>query len=565
MGVMKPSLPDFDLDDWSRRPEGERVRMMCESWTTQGFGAPLGAYLFYVLKIALYVWLWVVFCSQTPGINGLSNVGDWWWQPIAFEKALLWTMVFEVLGLGCGSGPLTGRYLPPIAAPTHFLRPGTTRLPAFPNHVPFTAGHRRTVVDAALYAALLAFSFRALLFTGTSLGPSHLWPIVVLLPLLGLRDKTVFLAARAEHYWAMLVVFLVAGDDLKVLLGSAMVVQLAIWWGAASSKLNHHFPNVVTIMVSNSPFVRINAVKRAMYRNHPTDLRASRLATTGAHAGTAIEFVFPLILAVSGGGAPTTIALAVMFAFHLFITSCFPMGVPIEWNVVFVYSMFVLFGHYGELSPLDVTGSPLLVLLLTAGLIVGPIMGNFRPDRVSFLPSMRYYAGNWAASLWLFRSGTETKIDEGTTKTAKTISRQLGTLYDDDTVRAVLGKLRAFRSMHLHGRALNTLLPLAVDDLEQYDIIEGEGIAGVVLGWNFGDGHLHNEQLLAAVQAQCGFAPGELRCIFLESQPAGKATMHWRIVDAASGQLDEGHITTAHLLDHQPWPTGPAIEVHAPA
>ena len=35
-----------------------------------------------------------------------------------------------------------------------------------------------------------------------------------------------------------------------------------------------------------------------------------------------------------------------------------------------------------------------------------PVLGNFRPDLISFLPSMRYYAGNWATSQWLFRKDT---------------------------------------------------------------------------------------------------------------------------------------------------------------
>ena len=48
---------------------------------------------------------------------------------------------------------------------------------------------------------------------------------------------------------------------------------------------------------------------------------------------------------------------------------------------------------------------------------------------------------------------------------------------------------------------------------------EGELISGVAVGWNFGDGHFHNEQLLAAVQERCGFAEGELRVVTIESQP----------------------------------------------
>jgi hypothetical protein len=560
MGVIKPALPDLDLDDWARRPEAERVRLMCESWAVQGFGAPLVAYLFYVAKIALYVWLWVVFVSRSPGVEGLSDIGDWWASPIAFEKAILWSLLYEVLGLGCGSGPLTGRYLPPIVAFTHFGRPGTVRLPPFPDRVPLTAGHLRGAVDALLYIALVALSLRALLSTGPLLDTDLLLPVVVVLAVLGLRDKTVFLAARAEHYWATLIVFLFAGDDLPVLFAGAMVVQLAIWWGAATSKLNHHFPNVVTIMVSNSPVLRVPALKRAMYRHWPDDLRASPLAAALAHGGTAIEYGFPLLLAVSSGGTPTTVGLAVMLAFHLFITSCFPMGVPIEWNVLFVYSMFVLFGEHAEISPLDVLEDPVLALLLLIGLLVGPVFGNLRPDKVSFLPSMRYYAGNWAASLWLFRRGTETRLDDCLTKTAPTIDRQLAALYDEDTIRAVRGKLRAFRSMHLHGRALNAVLPRLVDDLEAYTIEEGEATAGVVLGWNFGDGHLHHEQLLAAVQAECRFGPGDLRVLVLESQPAGRPSVHWRTVDAATGPLEEGHVVVADLLAHQPFPDPGAID-----
>src|SRR6187402_1050386 len=134
---------------------------MCVSWATQGFGAPLIAYLFYVAKIAVYVSIWVLFVMRSPEVAGLSDIGDWWSLPIAFEKAILWTMLFEVLGLGCGSGPLTGRYVPPVAAPTHFLRPGTIRLPAFPHRIPLTAGHRRTVVDALLYLAVVVLCVRA--------------------------------------------------------------------------------------------------------------------------------------------------------------------------------------------------------------------------------------------------------------------------------------------------------------------------------------------------------------------------------------------------------------------
>ncbi len=419
------------------------------------------------------------------------------------------------------------------------------------------------MVDALLYVALVVLSLRALWSTDALLGADLLAPIVVVLGVLGLRDKTVFLAARAEHYWVTLIVLWLAGSDVVVALAGAMVVQLCIWWGAATSKVNHHFPNVVTIMVSNSPFLGWGRLRRAMYRSYPEDLRPSWVPTVLAHGGTAVEYLFPLLLAVAAGGRATAVGLAVMLAFHVFITSCFPMGVPLEWNVLFLYSMFVLFGEHADLSPLDVIGDPVVAALLVVGILVGPVLGNLRPDLTSFLPGMRYYAGNWAAGAWLYRKGVEGRVDECITKTARTIDRQLALLYDEDTIRAVNGKLRAFRSMHLHGRALTALLPRAVDDLEAYRIDEGEGQAGVVLGWNFGDGHLHHEQLLAAVQARCRFAPGDLRVVLLESQPINRPWLHWRIVDAATGLVEEGRIRVADLRDHQPWPAPDSVDVGA--
>jgi hypothetical protein len=107
--------------------------------------------------------------------------------------------------------------------------------------------------------------------------------------------------------------------------------------------------------------------------------------------------------------------------------------------------------------------------------------------------------------------------------------------------------------MHLHGRALPQLVTRAVDRFEDYQWVDGELVAGLALGWNFGEGHLHHEQLLAAVQAQCGFEPGELRCVFVESQPLGRGTLAYRLADAATGPLAAGELAIAELRTRQPW------------
>jgi hypothetical protein len=547
--IPKPKLPDYDVREWQKKPWPERVKMVCQAWALQGYGTPWPIYLVYLLKVAGYVGAWCFFCSFTPGLGDPRAMGIWWAEPEAFQKAVLWSMAFEGLGLGCSSGPLSGRYFPPLGGALYFARPGTTKMPFFPG-LPIFGGDRRTLLDVALYLAHYAFLGRALF--APTLTTAHLVPILVLLPLLGLTDKTVFLASRAEHYYSVLVCFLFPRDWIA----GSKVVWMSVWWWAATSKLNHHFPSVVAVMQSNSPLTNMAWLRKRLYRGFPDDLEPASWVKAMAHAGTLVEYTFPLLLLLGDGGTLTTVALVVMLSFHSFITSAVPMAVPIEWNFLMVYGAFFLFGHHANVSVLSI-GSPLLIGYLVAACLVMQVVGNLVPSAVSFLCSMRYYAGNWAYSVWLFRGDSSKKLDEHLIKVSPRVQDQLAKFYDEETRVAVLSKVIAFRAMHLHGRALQQLLPKAVGDvgIDAYEYLDGELVAGVVIGWNFGEGHLHDLQLLRAVQKQCNFAEGELRCIFVESQPMGRPNLSWKIADAAKGVLEEGQIAVRDLLPLQPWPT----------
>ncbi len=556
MGVLDPALPDWDAEAWPGLPFAERVRLACQDWAVRGFGVPVVGYAFYLVKLALYVagFLWIA--AATPGLGGLGEWRQWWAEPLALQKAALWTMLWEGVGLGAGSGPLTARYLPPVTAFLHFSRPGTVRLPPWPGRVPGTAGDTRTALDVVLWLAAVVLLGRALLADG--LGVGELLPVLVVVPVLGLRDRTTFLAFRSEHY--LVAAFVGLWPD-QVVPGFQFLL-LALWWGAASSKLNHIFPTVIGVMLSNSPVHRLRAFRTRLYRAYPDDLRPSRLATWIAHVGTVVEYGFGLALLVTSG-TPRLVALGLMVAFHCNIIFSVPAGVPIEWNVLFVYTALAVFGHHADVRPWDLS-EPVLAVALVASLVVVPVLGNLHPSKVSFLPSMRYYAGNWPFSTWLFTPGALARFEERITKVAPDVVAQASRLYDTATVNALVARALAFRCMHLPGRALQVLLPHAVADapgatfderLANYELREGEVVGGVVLGWNFGDGHLHQEQLLAAVQARCDFAPGEVRGIFVESHPFHRHTHHWRIVDAATGTIDEGHLRVDDLRRLQPWPT----------
>lgn len=199
MGAMDPRLPDYDAETFRNARWPEQIKMACQDWVVNGFGNPFPVYFFYPFKLVV-LWLlpWMFFCSRTAGVESMWALSSYAFTAAAFQKAILWSLFFEVFGLGCASGPLSGHYNPPFGGAPHFLRPGTIKAPLL-RGVPLIGGHKRTVLDVALYSVLLGVLLRGVL--AAEVGPvSHVLPAVCLLFAFRVLDKTVFLAARAEHY-----------------------------------------------------------------------------------------------------------------------------------------------------------------------------------------------------------------------------------------------------------------------------------------------------------------------------------------------------------------------------
>jgi hypothetical protein len=312
-------------------------------------------------------------------------------------------------------------------------------------------------------------------------------------------------------------------------------------------------------MTSNNALLRpkmFSWFKHLLYRDPLNDLRPSRLPQLMAHVGgTTAEFFVPGVLVFVADGQPWRwFLIGFMVIFHFNIISNLPMGVPLEWNVFFIFSLFYLFGHYGSITVYDLS-SPLLAAVLIVVIATALIAGNMFPQQISFLPAMRYYAGNWATSLWCFRPGAEDRIEANVVKGSALVVNQLAKLYGPATAELMADKVPGgFRAMHLHGRALNGLLPRAIENEADYAIREGEMVAGPLIGWNFGEGHLHNEQLVEAVQRRCHFDQGDVRVIILEGQPIHTQRQWYRIVDAKAGLIEAGYVTIADMLARQPWP-----------
>jgi uncharacterized membrane protein YkgB len=574
MGFFKPRFPDVDPDEFLRKPLMERGRILTENWVEYGFPSPRMIHAIYILKLVFFYALGgVVVATLTSGLPAFWHVMQWWNQPIVYQKFILWTVLLETIGVAGSWGPLAGKIKPMTGGIRFWARPGTIRLRPW-KWVPFTNGDRRTWFDVALYLALLVSvaiplfspgvhsdSLSAAMPSNTSglVNPALLVAPMVLLVLMGLRDKTIFLGARGEQYLPALFFFTVLPFvDMIIALKLLIVV---VWVGAGVSKFGKHFGNVIPPMVSNSPAIPFKWLKRAHYRDFPRDLRPSRVADMMAHvAGTTVEIIAPLVLLFSTNKWLTVAAVVMMVAFHLFIISTFPLAVPLEWNVLFAYATIFLFLGFPAWQGYGVTGmsSPWLTAAIVAGLVFFPILGNFRPDKVSFLPSMRQYAGNWASAVWAFAPGAEQKLNKVTRSSKNQLDQFVDFGYEPQWAEITMQHSIAWRSMHSQGRGLFSVLLKNLPDIDTRAVREGEFICNSLIGFNFGDGHLHNEDLIAAVQREAGFEPGELVIAWVESQGWGSKVQHYKLIDAALGVIERGTWNVADAVAEQPWlPNGP--------
>jgi len=573
MGFIKPYLPEVDPDTFLKKPLMERMRILAADWAENGFGSPKWIHTMYIVKLVVFFAIGgITVATLTSGLPAFWHVTEWWNQPIVYQKVILWTVLLEAIGVAGSWGPLAGKAKPMTGGILFWARPGTIRLRPW-KWVPFTNGDRRTWFDIGLYVALLVSLAVPLLSPGVHsdslskavpdnisglVNPALLIAPIVLLVLNGLRDKTIFLASRGEQYLPVLVIFAVL-PFVNMIIALKMVI-VVVWVGAGWSKFGKHFSNVIGPMVSNTPYT-FKWLRRAHYRNFPRDLRPSRLADFMAHVnGTTVEIVAPLVLFFSTNKWLTLAAALFMVGFHLFIISTFPLAVPLEWNVVFGYTtifLFLGFPNWNGYAPWNMT-PPWLALIVAAALLFYPVLGNLRPDKVSFLPSMRQYAGNWASALWTFAPGAEEKLNRVTRSASNQIDQFIAAGYEPEWAEITLQKTTAWRSMHSQARGLYSLLLTHLPDIDTRTVREGEFVCNSLIGFNFGDGHLHNADMIQAVQREAAFEPGECVIAWVESEAFGSGVQHYQLIDAALGVVERGTWKVSDAVAEQPWlPNGP--------
>lgn len=574
MGFLAPKLPDVDHEAFVRLPLQDRLKILVLKWVDYGYGVPRAIHILYIVKLVVfYAVAGIAIATATSGLPAFWHVLEWWNQPIVYQKAILWTVLLETLGLAGSWGPLAGKTKPMTGGYRFWARPNTIRLRPW-RRVPFTAGNRRTWFDIALYVAFIislvvplvspgvhSDSLSEVLPADTSglVNPALLLAPIALLVLIGLRDKTIFLAARGEQYLPALVLF--AALPFTDMIIASKVLIFTVWFWAGVSKFGLHFSYVIPPMVSNSPSMPLKWVKRAHYRDHPTDLRPSHLATFMAHGpGTVVEIIAPLTLLLSPWPWLTLIAIAIMVSFHLFIISTFPLAVPVEWNALFAYAVIFLFWGFPNWQGYAIwdMSSPWLTAVVFVALCFFPVLGNVRPDLVSFLPAMRQYAGNWASATWAFAPGAEEKLNKVSRSAGNQVDQLIDFGYDPLVAEIFAQQTIGWRAMHSQGRGLFSVLLKNLPDIDSRSVREGEVMCNTLIGFNFGDGHLHDEDLIEAVQDEARFEPGELIVVWVESQPIHHKVQHYKVIDAALGVVERGTWKVEDAVAEQPWlPNGP--------
>ena len=584
MGFTTGNFPPVDLETFTDRPLQERVKALALHWVEYGFGSPKMIPTIYVLKLVfVYLGLGLTLVTLTSDVGAPWAVASWWDEPIVYQKLILWTMFLETLGVAGSWGPIAGKFKPMTGGVLFWARPDTIRMPPWPDKVPGTSGDRRTVLDVVLYVGLLAGLFIPVVLPGTGstalsavlpdntsglVDPTLMLIPIVLTIVLGLRDKTIFIAARAEQYGPALVIFalvpLLGGATGNAFVDMIVLLKLllvSVWIGAGASKFGVHFANVVPPMVSNSPCVPGRTIRRAHYRDFPEDIRPSGLAKGLAHVGgTLIEITVPLVLLLTTNATVALIGALVMVCFHAFIISTIPLAVPLEWNLLFGFAAVFLFVGFPNRSGYGITdaSSGWLVAAAVVALLFFPVLGNLRPDLVAFTPSMRQYAGNWASALWAFQPGCEDKLNLITRPTGNQVEQLEAMGYPPAVAEITMQQTLGWRAMHSQGRGLFSVLMKHVEDLDRATVREGEFACNSVIGFNFGDGHLHNWRLIEAIQRRCHFAPGEFVVAWVESQPIHRSTQEYMVIDAALGIVERGTWNVRDAVNEQPWlPNGP--------
>ena len=570
-----PDLIDTPYEEYKKLSLTERLRISSASLAEIGLGSPRNATIFYLVKCTAYVLIGLAVSTLFAGVGNPLNVSNWWAEPIVYQKFLMFAILWELCGLGASSGPAGFHYVPKFGANKYWSKVGVIKRPPFAGRLPGQGGDTRSLLDVVLYYTLIASLIVAIVFPPTNhnyvadyipgaeggMLPNWCFLVPILLILaIGYRCQHLFLGMRNDQYFLALL-FAVVLNPHDYIIGVKMIIIL-VWMGAGVSKFGRHFEYVVPVMMANAPYMLSKRISRLFFRKHPHDLQPSKLSLAMAHGlGTVVELICPLVLLLSGNAVAAGIAAFVIIGMHVVIVLSMPIAVPLEWNIHYILlTVFIFFGFpawegfgIGDISSVG-AGAFIFFCVL-----VGPVVGNLKPEWISFLISMRQYAGNWACTVWAFSPEGIEKMYKDYPGAIPPPEEIIKAGFGEEAKFKLMDKVLSWRAMHSQGRGLLSVLKRELgSNIDGYHLREGEYMSAWLLGWNFGEGHFHGPTMWPSVPKHLQFEPGECVVAFVESQPIHKKAQRYMVYDMALGVLETGSWKVKDCIAEQPWlPNGP--------
>ena len=120
MAAADSEIPAYPVYEVLAKPFPERIRLISRMWAAQIHATPIAVVAMYWFKyLFVFIGAWAFFCSFNVGYAGFWPITEWAFTAAGFQKAIVWAILYESLGIGCSSGPMNARFWPPIGGFLH--------------------------------------------------------------------------------------------------------------------------------------------------------------------------------------------------------------------------------------------------------------------------------------------------------------------------------------------------------------------------------------------------------------------------------------------------------------
>lgn len=206
------------------------------------------------------------------------------------------------------------------------------------------------------------------------------------------------------------------------------LVCVAIWMGASTSKLDRHFPFVISTMMSNNPLTtRTKSLKRKFFENSPTTC-----VRAGSRGSSPTSAPRSRCWCVGAAVLPSRLADGDRRLRQVGLPLRHPVG-DSDGHTAGVERLHdVRHGHLVRRPRRTRSGQDEYTAAGGAVRRTGAHRGARKPvppQNLSFLPGMRYYAGDWDTTWWCIEPSANEKIERGLVVIASMPASQLEKVY----------------------------------------------------------------------------------------------------------------------------------------